>query len=325
MKKWRVLNTYEIGHIPECLDPLRGIADVDTLPATGEALAKALPGYDAYLAGLAVRLTRELIKASPRLRVVATSTTGTDHLDLACLQERGIPLISLKNDTEFLDRITATAEMAWALLLAVARKLPWSFEAAKQGNWARDRYRGRQLSGMTLGILGYGRLGRIVAEYGAAFRMRVLACDIREVKTAEGVERVGFDRLLRESDVLSVHVHLTPENTGLMNREAFAKMKKGAFLINTSRGAILDERAFLEALESGRLGGAGLDVIHGEWDPKLDEHPLIRYARTHENLVISPHTGGVTIEAQRMTLMHTAVKLARFLGELAEKGPASLD
>jgi D-3-phosphoglycerate dehydrogenase len=314
--KWNVLNLNAISHIPGCLSPLDGVAEVLSLPATPTNLEANLPSCDAYLAGLGVRLTRDLILRCPRLRVVATASTGVDHLDVACLAERGIPLISLKDETDFLDGITSTAEMAWALLLAVVRKLPWSFEAAKRGEWARDRYRGAQLSGLTLGVLGYGRLGRMTAEYGKAFRMRVLACDIRDVALSDGVARADFATLLRESDVLSVHIHLTPENTGLIGRDAFSRMKPGAILINTSRGAIVDEGALLDVLASGRLAGAGLDVIHGEWEPDLREHPLLRYARAHENLVISPHTGGVTVQAQRMALTFTARKLADFLNHL---------
>ena len=150
-----------------------------------------------------------------------------------------------------------------------------AFDAAKAGHWARDEFRGHQLSGKTLGILGYGRLGRMAAEYGKAFRMRVLACDVRKVEPAEGVEIVDFERLLRESDVLSIHIHLTEENRGLINTGAFAMLKPGAVLINTSRGAIVDEQAFLEALLSGRLAGAGVDVIEGEWNENLADHPLI--------------------------------------------------
>jgi D-3-phosphoglycerate dehydrogenase len=303
----------EVAHIPEWDVPLREIADVTSLPADPEALARELPAYDAYVAALPVRLTRDIIANCPRLRVVATPSTGQDHLDVDALEEREIPLVSLKHDTEFLSRITCTAEMGWTLLLAVVRRLPWSFDAARQGIWARDRFRGHQLSGKTLGILGYGRLGRIMAEQGMGFRMRVLACDVREVDPAPGVELVDFDTLLRRSDVLSIHIHLTPENTRLIDAEAFAKMKPGAYLVNTSRGAIIDEAALLDALESGHIAGAGLDVIHGEWDENLVDHPLIRYARDHQNLVISPHTGGVTYEAQEMAMRWTAEKLARHL------------
>lgn len=318
MRKWRVLNLTEIQHRRDSLDPLREVAEITTLSATPENLAAHLPDSDAYLAALKVLVTRDVLERCPRLRVVATSSTGTDHLNLECMGERGVDLICLKNDTDFLSNITCTAEMAWGLLLSVVRRIPWSFGAAKEGIWARDRFRGHQLSGMTLGVLGYGRLGTILAEYGKAFHMRVLTCDVREVEPAEGIEMVDLDTLLRQSDVLSLHIHLTPENTGLIDAAAFAKMKRGAFLLNTSRGAIIDEVAFLEALESGHLGGAGVDVIYGEWDENLKEHPLIKYANTHENLVISPHTGGVTFEAQAMTLEFTANKLANYLRNLGD-------
>ena len=130
---------------------------------------------------------------------------------------------------------------------------------------------------------------------------------------------VDFATLLREADVLSIHIHLTDENRGLIDREALAAMKKTAVLLNTSRGAVIDQDALLEALETGRLAGAGLDVIEGEWDDNLHEHPLIRYARTNQNLVISPHIGGVTYESQKMTLEYTVLKLRSYL-EYARKG-----
>lgn len=316
MKKWNILSFADLEHCPRALDCLNAVADVTSLPPSQAALRDRLPAFDAYIPGLPVRLTGDIIAKCPNLRAVATPSTGTDHLDVAALAERGVRLLGLKDDTEFLSRITSTAEMAWALLLAVVRKLPWSFDAARQGIWARDRFRGHQLSGMTLGVLGYGRLGRIVADYGLAFRMRVLACDVRSVSVAPGVDLVDFDTLIRQSDVLSVHIHLTPENTGLISRDVLSRMKSGAILLNTSRGAIVDEAALVETLESGHLSGAGLDVIHGEWDSNLAGHPLIRYANAHDNMVISPHTGGGTYEAQAMTLEFTARKLLDYLRSL---------
>lgn len=316
MNRFRVLNMAETDLFPDLWEPLAGLAEVVTVPADAQALADLLPDFDAYFATLHARLTAELIRQSPRLKVVATPSTGLDHLDLQALEECGVALLSLKEDTAFLDSITATAEMAWALLLAVARRLPWSFAAAQRGEWARDRFRGTQLSGKTLGVLGYGRLGRIVAEYARAFRMEVLAADTRAVSPAPGVRLVDLDTLLAEADVLSAHIHLTEANRHFLDAAAFARMKPGAILINTSRGGIVDETALLAALESGRLAGAGLDVIEGEWRKDLVDHPLIRYASTHENLVISPHTGGVTVESQRLTAAHMIAKLARFLEAL---------
>jgi len=309
----RVLNLLDFSYCPDVLGPLTEVADVVSLPADQETLRKRIGRFDGLLPSLAVRIDRTVLEQAGRLRVIATPSTGTDHIDMALARERGIAVLSLKEETEFLDQVTATAELAWGLLLAVVRRLPGAVEAAKRGDWARDRFRGRQLSGKTLGIIGYGRLGRMVAEYGKAFRMRVFACDVRDVTPGPGVRMGGLDEVIRESDVISVHVHLTDENRGLIGPREFAAMKTGAVLINTSRGAIVDERALLDALETGHLGGAGLDVIDGEWRPDLDRHPLIQYARTHENLVITPHIGGVTHESQAMAYSFTVRKLAAYL------------
>jgi D-3-phosphoglycerate dehydrogenase len=282
--------------------------------ASREAVGGNIAGADACLASLSVRLDREILERAKRLRVIAFSATGLDHIDQDFAAKRNIAIISLKDDTEFLYKhITCTAEMAWALMLATVRHLPWAFEAAKAGQWrGRGLPRGHQISGMTLGVIGYGRLGRIVSEYAQAFRMRVLANDIRQVIPAAGVTMVDLDTLLRESDVISVHIHLQG-NEGLLDRAAFEKMKRGSVLVNTSRGGIVDEEAFVEALESGKLSGAGIDVIDGEWDADLTKHPLIRYANHHQNLIISPHIAGATVEAQAMTQAHTLNKLKRFL------------
>src|SRR5262249_45005047 len=144
-----------------------------------------------------------------------------------------------------------------------------------------------------LGVLGVGRLGRMICEYGKAFRMRVLGCDLKPFDIP-GVESVDFDTLLRKSDVISIHIHLRPDNYQLFNSEAFAKMKHGVILVNTSRGDIIDEQALLVALESGRLAAFGGDVLHDEWRTDMRESPVVRYAETHDNVVITPHMGGAT-------------------------------
>lgn len=311
--KFQILNMMDITACPDVFAPLEPLADVVSLPGKQEVLRDAIPRFDGYFAALNVRADAEVIARAERLRVIATSSTGTDHLDLDAAAARGITVLSLKHDTAFLDRVTATAELTWGLLLATVRRLPWAFDAARAGDWARDRFRGRQISGKTLGILGYGRLGRIVAEYGKAFRMEVLACNDVPVEPAPGVEMVDFDTLLRRSDVLSIHVHLTDRNRHLIDRSAFARMKPGSILLNTSRGGIVDEGAFLESLARGPLAGAGIDVVDGEWDPDIDRHPLLCYAREHDNLVITPHVGGITYESQQMAFAFTVDKLRRHL------------
>jgi D-3-phosphoglycerate dehydrogenase len=306
--KPKLLCMADLSVSPAAREILRDATKLDEMPPDQDALLETIPDYDAYFASLHVRFDKGVFERAHRLRLIATPSTGTDHIDLDEAARRGIRVLTLKEETDFLDSVTSTAELAWGLLLAAVRKIPSSFDDAKQGHWARDKFRGHQLSGKTLGILGYGRLGRIVADYGKAFRMRVIACDLKPFDEP-GVERVDFDTLLAESDVLSIHIHLTDENRGLISREAFGKMKPGIVLINTSRGAIIDEAALLGALETGKVGAAGLDVIEGEWRADLINHPLIGYAREHDNLVITPHLGGVTFEAQDMTLQFIARKL----------------
>jgi D-3-phosphoglycerate dehydrogenase len=188
-------------------------------------------------------------------------------------------------------------------------------QAAHSGDWARDRFRGHQLSGKTLGIIGYGRLGSMVAEFGKTFRMRVVATDVTRRPAASGVTMMSLAELLPQADVISIHVHLTDQTRGMLGREQFARMKRGAVLINTSRGAIVDEAALLDALNTGALLGAGLDVIDGEWRTDLAQHPLIQHAATHQNLVISPHIGGVTYQSQRMAYARTVEMIVNFLRE----------
>lgn len=309
----RILSMADVTACPDVFAPLAAVGEVVSLPADQNTLQQRIGEFDAYVASLQVRADASVLERASKLRAIATPSTGTDHIDLQEAKRRGIEVISLKDDTQFLDRITATAELAWALLLAVVRQLPWACAAANRGDWARDRFRGRQISGLTLGVLGYGRLGRMVAEYGKAFRMKVLACNDNPVQPASGVTMVSFEQLLRDSDVLSIHIHLTERNRNLLNRNAIFAMKPGSILINTSRGAIVDEAALIDALNTGHLAGAGVDVIDGEWELDLSEHRMLRYAMTHRNLVVTPHVGGVTFESQRMAYARTVEKLLEFL------------
>jgi len=315
----RVICAADLEHAPEARLALEQSFDVCYVPGDAEAIGAALAQAQAYYATLHARLTDAMMAAAPGLRAITTPSTGLDHLDLDAAAARGIAVLSLKDDRAFLDGITATAELTWALLLACSRQLPPAVEAARRGDWARDRFRGHQLAGKTCGILGCGRLGTMVAQYARAFRMEVIACDLEPVELS-WVEQVSMDELLARSDVLSLHVHLTEANRGLLGATEFARLKPGAVLLNTSRGAIVDEAALLAALEDGRLAAAGLDVIEGEWRDDLADHPLIRYAASHANLVITPHVGGVTYESQALAFEAAARKLVDFFTDTPRDG-----
>ena len=279
------------------------------LPAKQATLERELPLCDAYFASLRVQLRAELLARCPRLKVIATPTTGTAHLDVKATESLGIRVFSLKAEREFFRTITATAEHAWMLLLAANRRLPRVHHAACEGEWDRDKFVVHQLSGTTLGVLGYGRLGSMVAGYGTAFRMRVLVCDHKPVLPQPGLTAVDFDTLLRESDYLSLHIHATPENVRIFGAKEFARMKPGAVLVNTRQGTLLDEAALLEALCGGRLRAAGLDTIDGEWGDDLAAHPVLACSRESDNLVLTPHLGGATAESRARALAVMAHRL----------------
>ncbi len=308
---YKVLAMTEIVGQEELFAKLSDVIEITSVEPDRKKALEIIGEYDGFLSTLKFRTDKELLDKAVKLKAIFTPSTGLDHIDLDYAAKKGIAVYGMKNDRAFLDNVTATAELALALMLGVVRRIPWGFDAAKNGIWARDMFKGHQLSGKTMGILGYGRLGTIMAEYAKALRMHVIATDIKKIDNEE-IEQVSFEELLERSDVISIHIHLNDSTRHLINKDAFDKMKKGAVLINTSRGGIVDEAALVEALESGKLLGAGVDVIDGEWMENKLEHPLIRYARTHENLLISPHVGGVCYESQLMAIDNTLKKVKDF-------------
>ena len=193
------------------------------------------------------------------------------------------------------------------------RNLPWAFDALKEERWERARYGGRELARKTIGLVGYGRLGRMVAGYARAFDMDVLAHD--PYVEVEDAEAVSLDDLLRRADVVSIHCTFDETTRGLIGARELALVRPSAVLVNTARGEIVDEAALLAALEQGRLAGAAVDTLAGERPDgsHLRDNPLVRYARGHENLIVLPHLGGATVEATERTQLHIARRLAAFL------------
>ena len=312
MSRRRVLCMLDLSGAPEGLAALREVADVDLRTPDRETLLAVIGDYDALWTHVDLVIDDEVLGRARRLKVINTASTGTDHIDRAAASRGGIRILSITKDYDLLDNFTATAECAWMLLLACHRHFRGAVRHVLEGGWKQQRFTGRQLSDETLGVLGIGRLGRMTVEYGKAFRMRVLGCD-REPFHVPDVESVDFDTLLAESDALSLHVHMLPENYHLFDEEAFAKMKRGAILVNTSRGDLVDETALIAALESGKLAAFGTDVLHNEWRRDMRESPLVRYAQDHENVIITPHMGGATHRSLWEARDFSAKKLAHYL------------
>ncbi len=277
-----------------------------------DAFTMAFPKADALLdASMKVRITDDMVKAAPRLKIISCATTGSDHIDRAALDERGIPVHTLKEDPDLLQNLTPAAELSWALLMACARRLPPAIRHVTGGGWNREGFPGIMLNGRRLGLIGCGRIGGWMARYGRAFGMEVVGHDPHLKNWPETIRQVPLTQLMETSDFVSVHVHLTPETEGLVSGKLLARIKPGAVLINTSRGAIVDESALLDGLKSGRIYGVGLDVLTGE--PDTRHHALVRYARDHDNVLITPHCGGFSPDAVRMVCKRAAEKIRKVL------------
>jgi len=247
-------------------------------------------------------VTGDIMGRAPRLRAIVSPTTGLDHIDLGAAAERDIRVFSLAGERTFLRGVHSSAEHTFALLLSLVRYIPAAVESVRRYEWRPDRYRGRELSGKKLGLVGCGRIGVKVAGYARAFGMRVLGYDPHRQPWPRGIERrISLEMLLKNSDVLSIHVPLTDQTTGMIGVRQLHLLPPGAILINTARGRVINERALVEHLERGHLAGAAVDVLSNEPLLKGQRHPLIEYARTHDNLLITPHIAGATHEAVERT------------------------
>lgn len=311
----RILNAEPLGYGDEARQILNNIGELIEEPVTQDELAASVADFDVLIVRVGLKVTREVLESSDKLRVVVSATTGLDHINLDAAQEQDVVVLSLQGEQEFLRTVPATAEHTWALLLAVMRKLPWAFDDVRKGSWDRDRFRGRELQGKRLGILGLGRIGKQVARYGLAFGMNVGAYNPNLEEWLNGIRRFeAVEDILRWSEVLSVHLPLSEETQGFLNEERLRLLPQGAWVVNTSRGAILDEIALVGLLEQGHLAGAAVDVMTVEQPMERRElSPLLAYARTHDNLLITPHLGGATIESMHRTEVFMAEKLRKFL------------
>ncbi len=305
------------GFSPEALEALREWADVHPDPVAPGMLGAALGEYDIVWSRLGHRLAAADLPAKCRCRILAIPATGLDHIDLDACGGAGIRVASLRGEVEFLRNVRATAEHTIALALALLRRLPAAHHSVVQGAWNRDAFRGRELYGRTAGLIGMGRLGSIVAGYCRAFGMEVLGYDPRPDFPEELARRCdSLAELMSRSDVISVHVAYHAGTRHLVDAAHFSQARRGAILINTSRGGVIDDAALRAALVEGRLAGAALDVVDGEPNVGSD-HPLVRYAREHENLILTPHIGGNTFESVAKTEAFIAGKVRRMWLEVA--------
>ncbi len=300
------------GLAPEGVDRLQMHAEVvirqDLSP---EELLRAVADVDAVVVRSRTRVSREVIDRAAHLRVIARAGVGIDNIDVDAATRRGIIVLNTPESSTI-----SAAEHTIALLLALARQLPAAHLATSQGRWQRERFTGTELYGKTLGIIGLGKIGGEVARRAAAFGLRVIAFDLyvsADRATRLGAELVPWETVLEQSDILTLHVPLTPRTQHLIGAAELARMRPGVRIINCARGGLIDERALLATLEEGKVAGAALDVFEQE-PPGIS--PLLQ----HPRVIVTPHIAASTEEAQRTIAVEVAEQVLAALGGRPVKG-----
>jgi len=291
-----------------------GSVFLGSIPIGAEAEVKIL------VVRLAHRLDKSFLDKYPSLVAIATPTTGLTHIDVGYCTRRGIEIFSLANCREAIEEVTSTSELTIGLIISLLRKIPDAHvDVTVEGSWNRDHFRSRQLSRLALGIIGLGRIGGHMAKYAHAFGMRVLGYDPYRAASyfsALEVEPCKLEYLLRESDIVSLHANLRNDNINLLGAEEIALLHKDALIINTARGALLDEQAIAIALRAGRIGGVAVDVLADEHSStSIYDSPLISAAKDGFNVIVTPHIGGCTSDAMHITEERIAEVVVQILGD----------
>ena len=232
---------------------------------------------------------------------ILTASTGLNHIDIDYCDKKGIKVMSHKEDMELLNELPSTSELAFGLMSSMLRNIPSSFDDVKKGNWDYDSHMGHQLKGKTIGIIGYGRLGKMMTDYCYAFGMNTLPYDPYKFDA-------DFELLLKISDVISLHVHANDETRHMINKKVLGKMKNNSYIVNTSRGEIVNEHDIVDALRSGKLKGYATDVIEDEYGNR-ENSPILKGIKEGLNILVTPHVGGMTWEGQQKAYKWSISKL----------------
>jgi len=259
-----------------------------------------------------VFIGKAVLDAAKNLKVICTASTGTNHIDKVYAAQLGLPILALTEEREVISRISSTAELAFALTLACLRHVVRSHNDALDGEWDYTKYIGRQMNCLTVGVIGYGRLGTMYANYCKAFGSRVLVYDpYKKVENDALVQVDELEKLLSESDVVALHVHVTDETYEMIDENALRRMKGNIVLINTSRGDIVKEKDLVSFLKKNPDCRVGTDVLADEIRNRLSS-PLFAYAKESEQIILTQHIGGMTRDAQEIAYGHASMLLKVF-------------
>jgi D-3-phosphoglycerate dehydrogenase len=305
--KFKVLAADKLAE--DGLDYIRSQPDAELTNKPGiteDELAAIVGEYDALIVRSGVQVSAKVLANSGRLKVVGRAGVGVDNIDLDAATAQGVLVINSAEAST-----TTTAEHAFALMMAMARNIGHAYKSMSEGKWDRNKFNGRQLMGKTLGVVGFGRIGRTVAERALAFGMEVVAYDpfINAQTMMDGKVKMFTDvtAMLPHADILTFHVPLNEQTRGLLGEKTFPLCRRGVMVVNASRGGVVDEDALLKAIESGQCGGAALDVFTDE--PLAENSPL----RNNAKVLVTPHLGASTVEAQKAVSVDAAASCLAYL------------
>ena len=284
------------------LDYARYFSHLTAKTMTQKEFEKNAPQFDAVLVRFNTKVGSNIFGKESNIKAVISPATGLDHIDMKSAKLNGVKVFHLRGKKRFLKGVSGTAELSVGLMLSVMRKIPQSFSAVKNGIWDTGPFRGNEVAGKTLGVIGCGRLGSKVSRTAVSLGMKVIAYDPYISRFPSGVEVKSSQLdLLSNADIVSLHVPLLDETKHLISHNEVSQMKTGVVIINTSRGAIIKTSALLNGLNSKHILSAALDVVEDEHLMKGATHPLVEYACKHDNLLITPHIGGATFESVEKT------------------------
>ncbi len=296
---------------PEAIKGLEALGNVTLKDIEKSELTNALATYDVFWFRLKFRIEEKDFPVDTKTRFILCPVTGLDHIDLEACEKRGIQVLALKGEYEFLKEVRATAEHTMGLTLSLLRKVPQAVSSVNNSVWDRDLFKGQEIYGKKVGILGVGRLGTITAGFFKAFGASVYGYDIKDFDLSICNKVNSIEDLFSEVDILSVHVAYNQDTHHLVTADLLQKMKPSAMLINTARGGIIDSDALVSSLQNKKIAGAALDVIEDEYN--TSNNKLIAYAKQNDNLIITPHIGGNTYESFTKTELFLLRKLKKAL------------
>ena len=315
LSKMIITITETLDYSPEAIQFYKKLGDVIKLNSIDEINNPSVQTTNVLVIRLGIKIDEAVLNKFPRLKYIITPTTGINHIDLELARERNIEVLSLKGETAFLNSIPSTAEHTWALIMATQRKLIPAIKHTSNFEWNRDVFKGNNLSGKTIGIVGMGRVGKQLSNFANAFGMNVIYYDPFVIELPEfGLKYENLNNIFMDSDIISIHIPLEKETEKIIDASLIQLMKKSASIINTSRGEIWDEIAVANALINNQIGYVASDVLVNEFDiDKIKQNPLLLLQQKGYPIIITPHIAGATYESMHATELFMAQKFVNKL------------